>query len=236
LKLVCWTPIRAGTTTTYSYAFPAALATTVLWPEIADVVSGNAGSVPNANVPTNAPFDTNNLANIDFRPKDYGSIRPSDLSDTLPANPATQFTELDLERLGDLNSPAPWEPQKKEEEDRQGKFHNKGGAPKWTRLGTKWEPPKVAYGRVTKEAQRVSEEFEIDGELHQVVSQYYFVELTSGHTVRVLVLQIHPDESLPMGYPLLCVLDAYTGTYVAQPPVWAENENMEDVVFEGEEE
>jgi hypothetical protein len=39
-----------------------------------------------------------------------------------------------------------------------------------------------------------------------------------------------------MGYPLLCVLDAYTGTYVAQPPVWAENENMEDVVFEGEEE
>lgn len=89
-----WVPVRAGEMAAYPFAYPAAVSVSDIFPLPQDILAGDAGSGFGSTVPTGIqydPFDTSLLA---VRPKDYGSISPSDLNDVPPLSPTDGLAEF----------------------------------------------------------------------------------------------------------------------------------------------
>lgn len=91
IKIVCWCPVRSGEMTQYNFAYPAGITEEDIFPPADDIALGLAGNFKNSFVPTNEAFridpNINLFDAIELRPKDYGGIFPSDLSDVLPPSP-----------------------------------------------------------------------------------------------------------------------------------------------------
>lgn len=96
-----WTPVRSGEMVAYDFAWPGSISVQTIYPKIEDIVSGNAGSVNNALVPTNAQYKYSD-SGLDedllrLRPKDFGSFKPSDDYDDLPQSPISDLKELNYQ-------------------------------------------------------------------------------------------------------------------------------------------
>ena len=135
VSLQLWVPIRCGEMTAYTFAWPANLTVTDVYPPPEEVLSGTAGNSFNSDVPLGVPYDPYDNSLLAFRPNDYGGITPTDSADTVPLDPTTgmspagnaspfkiqQFNPIpdvdkfdDLARFGDVagefgNAPQPVE-------------------------------------------------------------------------------------------------------------------------------
>ena len=89
VSLQLWVPIRCGEMTAYTFAWPANLTVTDVYPPPEEILSGTAGNSFNSDVPLGVPYDPYDNSLLAFRPNDYGGITPTDSADTAPLDPTT---------------------------------------------------------------------------------------------------------------------------------------------------
>lgn len=87
-----WLPVRAGEMSQYVFAWPAGLSAGTTYPLDQDILSGNAGDPFSDQVPTGLNYDPFAFNPTNIRPKDYGDITPTDLTDSQPKSPLEEVT------------------------------------------------------------------------------------------------------------------------------------------------
>ena len=93
MTLEVWLPIRAGEMTPYVFAWPAALSAATTYPLAADIQAGRAGDPFGDNTPTGIDYDPFSVNPTNIRPKDYGDITPTDLTDSIPLSSVSVMAE-----------------------------------------------------------------------------------------------------------------------------------------------
>ncbi len=93
VNLTLWVPIRAGEMDPYLFAWPSQLSVSDVFPLPSDVLAGNAGTGIETTVPTGVQYNPFDSSLLSVRPKDYGDISPTDLSDVAPISPTTGLAE-----------------------------------------------------------------------------------------------------------------------------------------------
>lgn len=229
ITLTCWLPILFGQMTRFDFAWPAGISINLLFPTNEVILSGNAGNPFGDKIPTGLPFDPTDAALIGVRPQNYGDLIPSDSNDSLPQNPANEFTELDYSKY-DIENFEPTVPQgyadrtKNEEnapeEDGGEQVKNKAVS---QALGEEFSS--VCLGVV---ASFHSEDIvpSGNGDLAIVTTkQYYNVRLSDGRVVKVRQLQIHPDDRVPSGSAVYVVFNKEKNEHEMQAPIWLGEED-----------
>ena len=231
IQLTLWCPVRAGEMEEYKFAWPSGVDVTDIYPTVQEVLDGNAGGYTNTRVPNDVEFDPT-VVSAEFRPKDYGNPRPSDLNDSAPANPATNFEEFDYEYYEKLKFEIPEYVNKpvgnaKTVPDGSGPITPTYASNTSTRSKTR-EPLGPFIGRVIKSAgsgQTGGDKIPggtLDPTVITVESRYK-VQAPSGRVVEVRQVVATRDDILPNGYPVYVLYDEGSGEYHMQPPTWVSN-------------
>lgn len=97
IKVDCWLPVLANKKTKYKFSWPKDLTTEDIFPEIQDVISGNAGNPLGLRVPNGTDYEAFDPTVLDQRPDDFGTDKVYDTEDTLPVSLVSEITEVDYE-------------------------------------------------------------------------------------------------------------------------------------------
>ncbi len=92
-----WLPVLAGQRKKWKFAFPMGLNEVDSWPQVTDLVGGDAGSPLNMQVPSGLNFRLGG-GSVDF-PIDMGRPNVGDLFDSSPKDPSNPFKEIDYIQL-----------------------------------------------------------------------------------------------------------------------------------------
>ena len=217
ITIEAWTPIVLGTMEPNIFAWPAGISVDLVYPTVEEVLAGNAGNPFGTLVPTGYSYSagTNNLP--EFRPKDYGSVKLADLTDSLPGIDGEYFTELDY--------PAKKIPEASKLEERKPVLNGakapiggKGDAGKAPKEGI----PNIFNADIDKIAGLIYSgtivENILDGE--NKPTDEYRVRSKSGKSFIVRQQQISKLTQLPVGMHVQFYYDRYQKEYAMQMPTW----------------
>lgn len=233
-----WVPVRMGEMDAYQYFWPANLTAQVIYPTAEDITSGYAGTgISNSSIPSGTPYNPFDPTLINFRPKDYGSLHPSDEADVTPSNPASEFLEVDytsvtvdspvvapakdLSDPRDLEKDAPDKPAMDQDShsEEEFEFHQLACI-------------SVGFGHIVsfdEEASDKADEEDMPEDADPDVTiehQFYKVRLSSGKEVSVRQKQIAKGEHIPSGVCVAVFYDQNKKEYQMQVPVWCWPENI----------
>lgn len=188
ITLDCWLPVRAGEMFEYSFAHPAGLDVDTIYPTVDDVAAGIAGG--NSRVPYGNNFSynpANPIDGIDIRPKDFGSIFPSDAYDTMPVDPLLGYFEVDFQ----INRPVEYElPEKQTVADN--------------------EPFRTQPTKQTIIKDTVPFYARIESHIHDAS---YTLSKSDGFTITARELNYNSERIARVGKRVLVVWNAVTGRY-----------------------
>lgn len=222
LDFTCWIPVRSGEMLQYKFAHPADLSIEDIFPTPEDIQAGYAGS-PNNDVPTGIDYDPDSTSDLNFRPNDYGDIKPTDQDDDFPANPSNGLSEIDY----DINDNEDFELEDDSplQEDDETEFSNDKDAQ--TSQDRDDEPTFSAFGYIrNKKYVEASSDWhdKLDTEI-PIAEDYYEVELMNGDVILAKQLQMDRDDEIPRNTVVLVNKDPFTKQYYFQLPVMLPESN-----------
>lgn len=233
-----WLPIISGEMTEHTFAWPAGLTEQDVYPREQDIIDGNAGSPFNESVPTGSSYDPFSVNVTNIRPRDYGDITPTDLTDTLPASIIAGTSEVAQPPIK-IENFDPEVPEEKEDRKEEVAVGNEAAIPDFKPEAP--ATPNVMIGRVVRKNALKSFKAEwavlpghfgggsdealasykaaVDASL-KTCGQWYDLKFPDGTLRSVKIVQMHAKDSLPENMALYCVLNPVSGEWEAQPPVW----------------
>lgn len=232
-----WVPVRMGEMTPYQYFWPAGLSAQVIFPTPEDITSGFAGTgLDNSSTPSGTPYDPYDSTLINFRPKDYGSLKPGDDSDEIPANPAGEFVEVDYASVTvdspDVNPAKDLSDSRDLEKDEPSLPDLGGNHSEEEFEFSQMACVSVGFGHIITfdtEASEAADDEDMPSQADPDVTiehQFYKVRLSNGIEVSVRQRQIAKGERIPKGVCTAVFYDQNKKEYQMQVPVWIWSENI----------
>jgi hypothetical protein len=228
IKLTVWLPIKAGQMTKSDFAFPSSVSIDTVFPEIEDVLSGNAGNPLTQKIPNGQLVNPLSADFSDQRPPDFGKPDPSDASDLLPDNPTTEFDEVDVSDPSEADKKVTEQVKKKQHLQKLIGMYKKKPSSPFKKAGSKGlkgsEVTYTGYGTIIQRNEEKSTTVDSDDPDAATSHEYYDVRTSDNKTIPVKVLQIDPDDRIPSGTILYVSYDTNLNEHVMQPPVYAGDE------------
>jgi hypothetical protein len=197
---------------------------TDIFPLPKDILSGDAGSGLGSTVPTGTQYDPYDTALLAIRPKDYGSINPTDLADTAINVPTDGLKELVGKQVEIENFKTKIPDIKKE---READVEMKGqGVPKSPPIVPRWKQMEDQYdGQVGKistwgKTTETTTIVDVDGVPTPIVSykSYWLIVMDDGSFITAYDLKNdkpanESERFLPQGTPVVVRFKLATSEY-----------------------
>ena len=222
INMEVWLPVRAGEMDEFSYAWPSSISASLFWPPADFITAGNAGNPIGGAVPipvAQNPYDPNVLA---IRPKDYGTLKPSDIGDVKPQNPASEFQELNYSAK-DIESTDKVKPVDLAKKTPPGLYFDWDQEQLYNFNRTETDP---FMGRVLRKItppENAPDPNEMPDNADPDVTvevQYYEVLGPDNRKYKVRQIQIHPDDYIPSETVVHVTWNPYNAEYEMQVPIY----------------